>query len=294
MDIHHLKVFLSVFKNKSFSKASGELSLTQPTVSSHIKAIEDELDCRLFDRIGRTIIPTKEAELFYLQASDLVENMANIKASIGQFKEDVKGEIMVGASTIPGTYIIPSIVSGFRRKCPDISFQVIIEDSKKITDMIAKNELLLGIVGARMEDRRIEYMPFVDDELILVSSPKLFAKRTISLKGLANIPFLVREEGSGTRKMMEKHLSEKGVGLKDLNVVAILSSTDAVKEAVKSGLGVSVLSRVAVRGELKMRTLKEIKINGLNMKRSFYIITHKKRMLPKNYRIFLDYLRTKS
>ncbi len=293
MDIHHLKVFLSVFKNRSFSRASEQLSLTQPTISSHIRAIEDELDCSLFDRVGRTIIPTKEAELLYSCASDIVERLEDIKITIGLLKEEIKGELIIGASTIPGTYIIPSIASEFKKKYPDISFQVIIEDSKKITDMVTGNELLIGIVGAKMEHRRIEYLPFIEDELILISTHGLLGKKIISTKDITDIPFLLREDGSGTRKMMEKHLSEKGISLSDMNIVAILGSTDSVKEAVKSGLGVSILSRVAVTNELKAGTLKEIRIKGLNMKRNFYIITNKRRTLPKNYRIFLDYLKAK-
>ncbi len=291
MDIHHLKVFLSVFKNRSFSMASGQLYLTQPTVSSHIKTIEDELECRLFDRVGRGIIPTKEAELLYIYASEIIEKFENIKIAIGRLKEEISGELIIGASTIPGTYIIPALAAEFRRKHPDISFQVVIEDSRKITDMILGHELLLGIVGAKMEYGKVEYQPFINDDLILVSSPMLLNKKTISVKELAGIPFLLREEGSGTRKMMEKHLSEEGISLRDLNVVALLGSTDSIKEAVKSGLGASILSKIAVKGELKAGTLKEIKIKELDMKRSFYIILHKRRTLPKHYHAFLDYLK---
>ncbi|HBG92352.1 MAG: hypothetical protein A2X54_00080 [Nitrospirae bacterium GWF2_44_13] len=290
MDIHHLKVFTAVFKNRSFSKASEQLSLTQPTISSHIKAVEDELGCKLFDRVGRTIIPTKEAELLYSRASEIIENLEEIKSGICRIKDDIGGEIIIGASTIPGTYIIPSIVSEFKKKYKEISFQVIIEDSKKITDMVACDQLLLGIVGAKMENRKLEYRPLVEDELILVSSAKALGRKTISMKNITGMPFLLREEGSGTRKTMERHLSGRGIDVKDLNVVAVLGSTDAVKEAVKSGLGASILSRVAVRDDLKLGILREVKVKGLNMKRSFYIITHRKRTFPKSYRLFIDYL----
>ncbi|HBR22866.1 MAG TPA: LysR family transcriptional regulator [Nitrospiraceae bacterium] len=294
MDIHHLKVFISVFKNRSFSKASEQLSLTQSTISSHIKAVEEELGCKLFDRLGRTIIPTKEAELLYPRASEIIENLEEIKSGICQIKDDMGGELIIGASTIPGAYVIPSIVSEFKRKYKETSFQVLIEDSKKITDMVACNELLLGIVGAKMENRKIEYCPFVEDELIFISSPEVLDRKTISMEDITGVPFLLREEGSGTRKTVERHLSEKGISVKDLNVVAVLGSTDAMKEAIKSGLGASILSRVAVRDELKTGILKEVKVKGLDMTRSFYIITHRRRTLPKNYRLFTEYLKGKS
>lgn len=291
MDIHHLKVFLSVFKNRSFSKASEELHLSQPTISSHIKAMEDELDCRLFDRAGRSVIPTKEAEMLYAYASEIVERLEGIRTALGLLKERVEGKLTIGASTIPGTYIIPPMIAEFKKKYPAISFHVVIEDSRKITDMVLNHELLLGIVGAKMDKGKTEYLPFIEDELILVSSPGLLDRKKITLRELKGIPFLLREEGSGTRKMMERLLSEKGVGLSDLNVAAVLGSTDSVKEAVKAGLGASILSKIAVKGELKAGILKEIKVKVLNMKRSFYIITHKRRTLPKHYRAFLDYLK---
>ena len=182
---------------------------------------------------------------------------------------------MIGASTIPGTYIIPAIVSKFKRKYPAVSFQVLIGDSKKITDMVMNHELLLGIVGAKMDHGKTEYFPFVEDELILVASSKISDKKAVNAKELIDIPFVLREEGSGTRKIMEKYLSERGIGLKDLNVIAVLGSTESVKEAVKAGLGASILSKVAVISELKAGVVREIKIKGLSMKRNFYIITHK-------------------
>lgn len=293
MDIHQLKVFASVFRNKSFSKASEELHLTQPTISSHIKTLEEELNCRLFDRLGRAIIPTKEAGVLYNHAMEVIEKADSIKEAVGQSRKEITGELIIGASTIPGTYVVPSVVSEFKRKYNGISFQVLIEDSKKITEMVAYNELLLGIVGARMEHGKVEYSPFIEDELILISSPKISTKKTISAKELVSIPFIIREEGSGTRKIMEKYLSRSGVNLLNLNLIAVLGSTESVKEAVKAGLGASILSKSAVISELKAGIIKEIKIKGLRMERTFYIITHEKRSLPNNYRIFLSYLKSR-
>jgi DNA-binding transcriptional LysR family regulator len=293
MDIHQLKIFVSVFKNKSFSKASEQLHLTQPTVSEHIRTLEEELDLKLFDRAGRLVIPTKEAELLYPRAMEIIEKVKDMKSAVGRFKEQVSGELVIGASTIPGTYIIPSLASKFKRKYPEVSFHVVIGDSKRITEMVLNHEILLGIVGAKMDKGRVEYVPFVEDELVLAALPGLIAKTVIAPGELAGIPFLLREEGSGTRKTMEKHLSEKGISLDNMNVVAVLGSTDSIKEAVKSGLGASILSRLAIREELKEGRLKEIRIRGLSMKRSFYIITHKRRTLPKQYQAFFEYLKKK-
>jgi len=290
MDIHHLMVFASVFKNKSFSKASKELYLTQPTVSDHVKSLEEELNCKLFDRLGRTIIPTKEAEALYSHAMELIEKANNIKDFIGYLKKEVAGELVIGASTIPGTYLMPSIMAKFRKIYPSISFQILISDSRGIVEKISRHELLIGIVGAKLANSQITYVPLLEDELIVVSSPVLTKNRQLTLKELMKLPMVLREEGSGTRREAEKILEDKGVSLEDIKVAGIFGSTDAIKQAVKAGLGVSILSRLSVKDELKYGIFKEIKLSDIQMKRKFYIVTHKKRTLPAAHNLFLEHL----
>jgi DNA-binding transcriptional LysR family regulator len=291
VDIHHLKVFASVFKQRSFSRASEELGLTQPTVSEHIKGLEEELETVLFDRVARQVIPTLEAEMLYPRAAEIIERLKDINTDIVRLKGEVKGQLAIGASTIPGTYIIPSMAAGFKKMHAGISFQVVIEDSKKITEMVIGHELLLGVVGAKMDSGKVQYLPFVEDELVLVAPPGLIEKKTVAPFEIGGIPFLMREEGSGTRQTMLRYLSGEGMEVGDLDTVAVLGSTASVKEAIKSGLGASILSKYALREELGAGSLRAVDISGLRMKRSFYIITHKKRVLPNHYRAFLEYLK---
>jgi DNA-binding transcriptional LysR family regulator len=292
MDIHQLRVFTSVFKNKSFSKASEELHLTQPTISDHVKTLEEELDCNLFDRLGRTIIPTKEAEVLYSYALEIIEKTNTIKEVISQTRKEIKGELIIGASTIPGTYLLPSIMAEFQRKYPSVSFQILVSDSRGIIDKVSKHELLLGIVGAKLDDEQINYIPFVEDELIVVSSPSMIKSNSITLKGLTKFPMVLREEGSGTRREVEKILEGKGISLGGIKIAGIFGSTDAIKQAVKAELGISILSKLSVADELKHNILKEIKLTDTQMKRKFYIITHKKRTLPLLHAVFLEHIKT--
>lgn len=292
MDIHQLRVFTSVFKNKSFSKASEELHLTQPTISDHVKTLEEELDCKLFDRLGRTIIPTKEAEVLYSYALEIIEKTNTIKEVISQTRKEIKGELIIGASTIPGTYLLPSIMAEFQRKYPSVSFQILVSDSRGIIDKVSKHELLLGIVGAKLDDEQINYIPFVEDELIVVSSPSMIKSNSITLKGLTKFPMVLREEGSGTRREVEKILEGKGISLGGIKIAGIFGSTDAIKQAVKAELGISILSKLSVADELKHNILKEIKLTDTQMKRKFYIITHKKRTLPLLHAVFLEHIKT--
>jgi len=294
MDIHHLRVFASVFKNRSFSKASEELHLTQPTISNHIKALEDEFDCKLFDRLGRTILPTKEAEVLFSHSMELIERTNNLREAVGLMKKDISGKLIIGASTIPGVYLLPGFMSEFRKKFPSISFQILISDSKGIIENISRHELLLGIVGAKLGNEHIKYMPFIEDELIAVSSPHLSKNRMITLQELLKFPMVLREEGSGTRKETEKFLANKGISLENVHISGVFGSTDAIKQAVKAGLGVSILSKFSVADELKYKILEEIKLTDIQMKRRFYIVTHKKRTLPRLYETFLNYIAAES
>ncbi len=290
MDLHQLRVFSSVFKNRSFSKAAEQLRLSQPTVSDHIMSLEEELGCKLFDRLGRTIIPTKEAEILSVHAIELLEKAANIKDVLGQSRKEISGELIIGASSIPGTYLMPEIMTGFREKYPAVSFQVLIADSREIVDKVLKNEILLGIVGTKLTSTQLHFSPFIQDELIVVSSPSLTKESKITVQGLKTYPIILREEGSGTRRETEKILEGSGTSFDDLNIVSIVGSTDAVKQAVKAGLGIAIVSRFSVKEELKYRTLKEIKLTNVLMERRFYVVTHKKRGLPAAYHAFLAYL----
>ncbi len=290
MEIHQLKVFLSVFKHRSFTKASEELYLTQPTISDHIKSLEYELNCRLFDRLGRTIIPTAEASILYNYAVEIIEKAVEAKDTINKAKKQPTGEILIGASTIPGTYLLPKIIKGFQEHYPLIEFSLLISDSKGILDKVLSHELFIGTIGTRLTNSKINYTPFGEDDLIIVSSPGMIKKSTINIEHLKSYPFVLREEGSGTRKEMERLLEQKGLAVENLKIAGIFGSTEAVKEAVKAGLGIAVVSRLSVKDELSTGTLKEVRIPGLEMKRRFYIITHKKRTLPPQYKLFLDYL----
>ena len=294
MDIHHLRIFLSVFRNRSFSKASRELRLSQPTVSDHIKSLEDYLECSLFERLAKKIIPTGEAEVLYNHAIEVTEKADNIRHAIGQFKKEVAGELIIGASSIPGTYLLPALMASFKIKYPAVSFQILVSDSKAIVEKVLKHEILLGMVGARLNSSQISYVPFMEDELIVVSTRSLVKGNRLNLKDLSKYPMVMREEGSGTRREAEKLLEAQGFSMDAMQRAGVFGSTDAVKQAVKAGLGIAVVSKFSVEDELKHGTLKEIKLSNVRMKRNFYAATHKNRVLPRLYQLFLQHLQSPS
>ena len=293
MDIHHLKIFVSVYKNKSFTKASEKLHISQPTISEHIKNLEKSLNCKLFDRLGRSIMPTAEADVLYPKALQILDDLDQIQEDISAAGIGVKGKLIIGASTIPGAYILPRMAYTFKKQYPDVAFEILIEDSSKITNMVLQHDLFFGIVGAKMTSEKLDYEPLIEDELVLVATSKLLPQKTITLDKLPSIPFLQREIGSGTRQTFENFLKKNTITTNTFNIVATLGSISAVKQAVKENLGASVISRVAVQEELDSSILHEIPIINMKMKRKFYLVLQKKRTLPTQYAAFCEHMKKK-
>ncbi|MCX8033885.1 MAG: selenium metabolism-associated LysR family transcriptional regulator [Thermodesulfovibrio sp.] len=293
MDLHQLKVFISVYKNRNFSKAAKEIFLTQPTISEHIKTLEEELKCTLFDRIGKKIIPTKEADILYEESLDLINKFENLKDTIQTIRELPSGNILIGTSSIPGTYILPSLITEFKNSYPEIYIQIDISDSERVINNLLSNNIFIGLVGTKINSSMIKYTPFMWDELV-IASPNFIKKSTITPVELIKYPFIMRESGSGTRKETEKILKEIGIERGKLKIVCTLGSTDAVKQAIKNGLGLSILSIHSIRDEIECGKLKAIRIKGHEMKRMFYIVTNTKRTLPYIYKLFYEFLKKKA
>ncbi len=290
IETKQLKTFLAVYSSGSFTRAAKILDTSQPAVSEQIKGLEKELRCRLFDRMGRSIQPTSKASILYPRACSVIEAMEAMADEISLEDTPVGGELIIGASTIPGAYIIPRFASLFQKRYPQVSFEVRIADSGDIIQMLTEHKLLLGIVGAQSHSPRLSFNTIVEDDLVLVSSGNNRLKKSVPVSELLKMPFLLREEGSGTRKSTEEAVIRIGIAVSELNVVAVFGSNAAIKEAIKEGLGVSILSRISVRDELECGSLRELGIEGLNIQRLFYAVTLKGRSLPRHYSVFLHEL----
>ncbi len=290
MDFHQLKIFAAVYRTKSFTKASERMHISQPTISEHIKNLENEFSCRLFDRLGRAIAPTPRADSLYPKVLRLLDDLERLSDDFLTDDGPIKGELIVGASTIPGTYILPWQAGKFRSEHPGISFEIRINDTLQVSEMVLNHQIYMGVIGAKADNKLLSYIPIVADELVFVADQSLISRRLPDLQLLAELPLIVREHGSGTRDNMMRLLGEAGLEVDRLQVAAVLGSSASVKEAVKAGLGGSCLSRLAVSDELARGTLVEIPLNGLILKRYFYLIHHKNRTLPKHYKVFADYL----
>lgn len=288
MDIHQLRVFCAVYRNRSFSLAAVEQKLTQPTVSEHIADLERQLGASLFDRAGRSIHPTPEARILFARANDVIEQMAAIPEAIARSRKDLSGQIVIGASSIPAVYILPAAIATFRKQHAGVSFQVRAGDSREIAELVVSHEMTLGIVGSQIVRGRLHYRPLLEDELVVVV-PSHGWEEFSTLRRLTKQPAVLREEGSGTRREAERILQAAGIDAAQLTVAAVLGSTDAVKQGVKAGIGWSVVSRRAVEEEIAAGTLRVAPVTA-RMRRFFYAVTHTRRSLPAVSQAFVDHL----
>lgn len=292
MDLWQLNIFCKVVEQRSFSKAGKQAHLSQPTVSSHIKDLENHFGCRLIDRLAKEAVPTKEGELLYHYARRLIGLRNEAEDALRQFKESVEGHLIVGGSTIPGGYVLPRLIGGYLKKYPKVYVSLRVGDTGQIVADILSGKIELGVVGARISDNHLKQTIFLKDDmrLIIPRDHKWGTQKKIDLEMLLRERFIVRESGSGTLKSIQHNLNKSGHSLKHLNIVSELGSTESVVQGIKSNLGLSIVSPIAVADELNSGTLKALKIEGLNLRRHFYLTRHKHRSLSPLGQAFESYL----
>lgn len=293
MDLWQLHIFCKVVELKSFSKAGETIRLSQPTVSSHIKDLEDHLGCRLIDRMSKEALPTKAGELLYRYAKRLLALRNETETAMAEFKGKIKGTLVIGGSTIPGGYLLPQIVGAFTQQFPDIFISLVIGDTQKIINDTLEGMIEFGVVGARSGSKKISQEKLLDDEMLVIV-PKHHPwsdKKSISVKMLLDEAFIIRESGSGTLKSIAASLSSVGYSIDDLKVVAQMGSTESVRQAIKHGAGISILSTLAVAEEVKAGALSALAVDGLNLTRRFYLTWHKSRSLSPLSEAFIGFLK---
>ena len=295
MDLWRLHIFCKVVELKSFSMAGKTVHLSQPTVSSHIKVLEDHFGCRLIDRLSKEVLPTKAGEILYHYARKLISLRDETETAMSDFQGVIKGRLVVGGSTIPGNYILPKLIGAFISDYPEVTLSVVIGDTQRIINDTLSGDLEFGIVGAKANDKKIFQQVLLNDRLVLIiyKGHAWSRKKSIGLKDLVKEPFVIRKHGSGTLKAIQHGLARKGFGIEDLNIVAEMGSTEAVCQGVKNRVGVSVLSPRAVSEDLKTGVLKALAIDDLDVNQCFYLTRHKYRSISPLGETFINYLKEK-
>lgn len=292
MDLWRLKIFQRVIEHNNFSKAAEVLNLSQPTVSSHIKDLEQHFDIKLIDRLDKKALPTKAGELLYYYAGRMATLYDETEAAMSEFHGKIKGRLVIGGSTIPAGYILPKIIGGFMETYPEVHISLIVENTKKIIADILSNSLEIGVVGAKSRDQRLVQKELINEEMrvVIPGGHKWSGKTSIGIKALTGEPFITREAGSGTWISIQKRLAGQGLDSKELNIVAELGSTEAVVQGIKNHIGISILSPVAVADDLSAGILKALMIDGINLERKFYLTQSKNRSASPLGKAFREYI----
>ena len=293
ISLRQLDIFCRVAQKKSFSKAAASVYLTQPTVSEHVGTLEKLLGVKLFDRVGRRVELTKAGEIYYKYARKMIDLRAEAQEVLDSFLGLLRGRLTIGASTIPGVYIVPGIVGSFSRKFPAIRTTIQVADSGEIIDAVAEGNLEIGFVGRKPKGRTLAARALVSDSLLVALPPdhKWANRDAVPVEELKAEPFLLREPGSGTRSALEDALAKHKVSLeKEFNIVAELGSTEAIKQGIRGGLGVSVISDIAVAADCPSCRLKTLRIEGLAIERRFYCIHLRHHELTPAGKAFLTHL----
>ncbi|MDH5297961.1 MAG: selenium metabolism-associated LysR family transcriptional regulator [Desulfobulbaceae bacterium] len=293
MDLHRLEVFCKVVELKSFTKAAEAVFLSQPTVSEHIRTLEEMTGQRLIDRLGREIMPTQAGDILYRYARKILQLRDEAMQAMEQYGGNLAGQLLLGAGTIPGTYILPTFIGSFKKLYPAIQITLKIASSRLVAEMVLEGEVELGTVGARWNDANLEWQEIFEDELVLAVSPRhpWATRAAVALSELADEPFILRERTSGTRKVMTQLLAEQGFDTGKLQVVAEMGSTEAVRQSIKAEIGVSILSRQAVAQDLACGTVAVVPVEGVAFHRPFYLIRRKNRQPSPISSTFVSHLR---
>ena len=294
MDIHRLEVFCKVVELQSFTKAAQVVLLSQPTVSEHVRSLEELLGEKLLDRLGREVLPTPAGRILYRYAQNIIRLRAEAVQAIEKFRGNLAGHLVMGASTIPGTYILPRCIGSFKTKHPAIQITLKIADTAEIAEGVLTGSLEAGLIGSRWKDQRLESTELFSDELLLtVYAGHPWADRKQVEPGeLATEPFILRERGSGTRMVMNRILEKHGFDPAKLQVVAEMGSTEAVRQGIKALIGVSIISRQAVAEDLKQGALTAVEVAGIRFLRPFYLVQRRHRQPSPLCTAFLEHLRT--
>ncbi|TDS64372.1 LysR family transcriptional regulator [Myroides indicus] len=269
-----LKVFYTVAKRKSFTKAAKELLISQPAVTKHIQEIESNYQTKLFVRDGMKINLTDAGHLLYHYAEEIFSVYRNLEFDIHTLNAKTEGVLRIGASTTVSQYVLPPLLAEFRKKVSSLHLDVLSDNTAIIEEQLLNKSIDVGMVEGVSKNPQIKYIDFIEDEIVLVcgSGNPLAKKSNIKPKELLNLSFLLRETGSGTLDVVAAKLKELGIKLGDLKSEMSFSSTESIKMYLMHSDSVAFLSIHAILKELRYNELSILDVENTDITRKFSII----------------------
>lgn len=285
-----LLVFVTAAEKENFSRAAEELHMTQPAVSQYIKTLERNMDTQLMERNNKMVRLTKAGEVVYHHAKEIIGLYTRMQHLVDDMMKTASGKLTIGASFTFGEYILPHMIASLREEYPFITPAITIHNTQEISAQLAARQLDVGIVEGEVNDNRLCTEVFANDTMVIVvSSDHPLAKQArVVFADLVNETWIAREEGSGTREVMERMFDSYQFTPEGLME---FGSTQVIKEAIEAGLGISFLSSWTIRKELALDTLKALQIKGFPFQRQFSLITQATPFQTKATKVFVDLLR---
>lgn len=296
MEFKQLEAFVAVVDYGSFSEAARRLYLTQPTISAHIRSLEDELHMKLIIRTTKKTTVTAKGYQLYDSAVRMLDIRNNL---LENFTGAHKHMIDLAASTIPSSYLLPELLAAFGKAHPDVYFHSVQSDSAESISRVLDGTVDLALVGQNTRDESCVFLPFCYDELVLatpvtdhyLSLYSHLPDEPVSFRDFAKDPIIIREKGSGTKKEMDLFLEKNGIIPGNLNVVARMNDLESIKKSIVNGLGISILSSRSVTDLQKTKQILVFPLGEPTHKRSFYIVYSKNRILKPHIKQFIQFVR---
>ncbi len=276
MNLKQLEAFVKIADNGSFSKAAKELYLTQPTISAHISALEKELDARVFVRNTKEVRLSKDGELLYQYAKQMMDLQKTIEETFAAREDRDSQMITIAASSVPAQYLLPNILVRFKELYPNQQFKVRETDSAEVVDLVSNHSADVGFTGTVFEKKSCMYIPFYRDELVIITPNtekyQIISKTMKNLKWIEEEGLIMREEGSGTRREAERLLQRNGVDLKRVKIAGTMDNQEMIKRSVQNGVGISVISALAAKEEMEQGSLLAFPLSANDSDRDINVI----------------------
>lgn len=288
----HLLAFVTVIRKKSFTVAAKELYMTQPAISWQIKNLENEIDLVLIERKERGTKLTEAGKQFYVYAEKIIKAHEQLLEEMKQLKCMEKGRLIVGASTVPGEYILPAYMSSFKEAYPATDVLVTRGSSEEIVEDLLTEDIHIGVVGMKIEDSRIESRSFKKDQMVLIARKghPLAEAGEVSAAELTGYPLVIRESGSGSRRLLVEQLEKKGIKLKDFAYLTELSGSRSAVTAVRNSNSIAFVSSLVAGDSLALGDLVQVKVKDLDLNREIYLIHNKLKTLSPLSETFLKFM----
>lgn len=293
MNFHQLHIFHTVAERGSFSSAAQLLHMTQPAVTMQVQALEEYYGTKLLNRSTKKIELSEAGRALFPYAQKSIDIAREADVAMSSFAHMLQGRLQLGASLTIGEYALPRLLGPFGQQYPQINIMMKVMNTTQIIEEICKHQLNFGLIEAPIQHPDMVIDAVMQDELKLIvpADHPLADRDVVNLEEMLEYPFVLREQGSGTRQVMEDQFIQQGFNLEDIQTVMELGSTGAVKSAVEAGLGITMLSPSSVKHEIALGLVKMVDIRDVEFKRKFYAIHLKSTLLPISAVTFLSFLR---